>query len=701
MSLDLTKYRLSNHERIAVGGSYTDSFLEVMAKSKNSSNTFGYVRWVPNNKSGTASDYTAIFGNSVDTQYYNEWGYLQWVLDESAWHVFRFTYYDDTNTYDGSDTSPGLRLTGHNSFSNTQLDSLALLLTAIHEDSYGDQIYVLVNGSGIGSNTNLNNIMKSGGHSWRHAVSIGANTTVKEHTFCAIGTNIGDIGFLSENLAGPGSNHTAAFSELVIEHDKSTIGHAGYGEDLSSGFGSGTTKYDMADTTYNYQLNWNNDDRRRVTPGESIRLTFETRIGQGSRKYDGYINVAVDEYSATGNIASTSTSGDLQIVDGWAKGEIVHTKVSDSNPYCKFRIRAERGSGSGQGFDRLDLKNFQAFKCGYDPDLSRDVAVHKYHVNALNVEESPGPFRIGEPNEFYTFWNSDRNLAGNTATYSLSTTNTSTSSFPLRPVNYQYQNSSMPFGSNPWGDQQGFYNYPRWFNRIYQTAADSQTWGWTHESYNTTTNSTTNRVIGGTGTSVDHTKMYVAGVWMRVRRNSPTGNIYQPNRISLVGTTLHTAGYPEQNYGGGTSPNTLITSNQNYLQSISMNSYPNLTSTRQEWKLLNGFFLPSWMTGAERQDWKTNYWGLWANHFEHGEGSDPTKCSTGMSSYGIETHTAGYVCGMTTNTAKLYPIVRVEQHQSTDLWVEFVHPFIVEIDPMNINDEGNVYFWDFTENLPQ
>ena len=74
---------------------------------------------------------------------------------------------------------------------------------------------------------------------------------------------------------------------------------------------------------------------------------------------------------------------------------------------------------------------------------------------------------------------------------------------------------------------------------------------------------------------------------------------------------------------------------------------------------------------------------------------------TGVTGYGLQSATAGYVCGMTTNTGTIYPLVRVEQYNGTDLWVEFVHPFIVEMDPMNINDEGNVYFWDFTENLPQ
>jgi hypothetical protein len=52
---------------------------------------------------------------------------------------------------------------------------------------------------------------------------------------------------------------------------------------------------------------------------------------------------------------------------------------------------------------------------------------------------------------------------------------------------------------------------------------------------------------------------------------------------------------------------------------------------------------------------------------------------------------------MTSSTTHIRPTIRIEQYQGTDLWAEFMYPFIIEIDPMNITDEGNIFFWDFSE----
>jgi len=69
MSLDLKKYRTAHHDRLAVGGSYTDSWLEAMADSSTSSNTLAYVRWVPNDKGGSG------YYSGTDTQYFATKGY--------------------------------------------------------------------------------------------------------------------------------------------------------------------------------------------------------------------------------------------------------------------------------------------------------------------------------------------------------------------------------------------------------------------------------------------------------------------------------------------------------------------------------------------------------------------------------------------------------------------------------------------------
>lgn len=275
----------------------------------------------------------------------------------------------------------------------------------------------------------------------------------------------------------------------------------------------------------------------------------------------------------------------------------------------------------------------------------------------------------------------------------METTNSSTSNSPKRPINRQYQNGS----NSSWG-QQGEYNWPVWFDRHHSQTGNSQKWGWVHEVYSATINDTYDTAIGpNPGVDVDHTKMYMAGVWMRVRRSADTNTSLAPNRISLIGKTLNPGGYAESNYGTGSST---IAANTNYLQSIWSDKF-DLTSDRQEWKLLNGFFLPSWMTAQERSDWKDDYWAKWSGHFEHGDGFTTSDAISGLTGYGLNTANAGYVCGMTTDTRKITPVVRVEQYQSTDIWCEFLYPFVIEMDPMNFTDDGAAWFWDFTENLPQ
>lgn len=711
MSLDLKKYRTAHHDRLAVGGSYTDSFLEVMSDSPTSTNTLAYVRWVPNDKGGSG------YHQTVDTQYLSSKGYNQVSLSTNAMYVLRYQYFDDTATYDGSSTSPGIRLSAVNGFDadETGADEMADYIDLIHNDTYGNCIYVIVSKGQICSSTSLNNTLTQKSKSWRWSLTKAASTTATNHTYAAVGTNINDIGFLSESLMGPGSLHSAAMSELVIEHNKATLGHAGYGEDLASGLGNGSTYIDMGSyssaQTYTRQVNWANSNRFHTSPDEYVRVVWEQRIGQGGRAYGASCRVTLREerISDGGTISQVSngTAAYSQTVDGWHKQELkLARSASGTDTRLEVEIRAYKGSGTGtgfinqdQGFHRVDVKNLQVFKCGFNPDAQRDAASHKYHINGLNIEESPGPFRIGEPNEFEAFWNSDRNLAGNSTTYDLETTNSSTSSSPMRPINYQYKNSF----NQGWGDPQGYYNYPEWFDNALITTNNSATWGWVHEVYDATVNDTYNTYIGpSSGISVDHTKVYMAGIWMRVRRNSHTNSTLAPNRISMVAGTQNPGAFISS-YGTTSS---LLAAGTNYQQSIYAGQFAFTDYTagsnpgKMEWKLLSGFYLPSWMTATERAEWKDDYWGTWAGHFEHGDGASADVNMSGLTGYGLNTANAGYVAGMQNTTTSIRPIIRVEQYQSTDLWCEFVYPFVIEIDPMNINDEGNIYFWDFQENMP-
>lgn len=705
MSFELTKYRAASHDRLAVGGSYTDTWLEVEGATSTSSNTAGFVKWVPNNKNpGMVLDVsTAALAGS---------GYLSYTLNTSSgangFKLLKFNYYSDVNAYNGGNTSPGINL---NSISGTlTADELADELVVIHDDDNA-WVYVIFGIGSTKSSASLYTVMQEKCRSWRWTQTRQSSTIATNHTYAAIGTNVNQLGFLSENLSGPLSGHTAAYSSTVIEHSSTTIGHAGYGQELSSGLGSGPAYLNMAaagvTNIVDIDVPWQNANKYGVNIGEHVRASFETRIGAGAADYAGYALVSLKQVSlATGNTEAESTNGQTgqlghQSTDGWYKQELTLEKTSSASKLV-IEIKAYGGSGTGKGYDTVDVKNLQVFKAGNSPDTQRDANIHKFHVNGLNVSESPGPFNIGDPDTFVDFWNSGRNLAGNTQLYGLRTSNTSTSTAQgfYRPINYQTRNGT----SESYGEQ-GRYNYIKWFNtRFRQTSDqnDTQTYGYTYECYNPGVNGTYDTYIGSPGgITVDENKLYMAGIWVKVRRSTGTNTGIAPNRISLIGDALGSGNTSIDTYGIGTST---ITKGQNYLTSIyednfahqSFNSI-NGTGERNEWKLISGFFLPKWMSSSDRTNWKNNYWGTWAGDFDHGNGSAPDVNMSGITGYGLNPATAGYVCGMPSGTAKIRPTIRVEQYSSTDLWAEFMYPFVVEIDPMNITDEGNIYFWDFSE----
>lgn len=714
MSFELTKYRAASHDRVAVGGSYTDTWLEVEGATSTSTNSAAVVNWVPNNKSGSGY----LNSNRISTAAFSNSGYLSYTLNTSSgqdgFTLLKFKYFNDTMAYNGGSTSPGIRL---NSASEAlTADELADELTTIHSDENA-WVYVIFGLNGTKSSSSLYTVMQQKCRSWRWTQTRGTSTTATNHTYAAIGTNVNQLGFLSENLAGPLTNHAPAYSSTVIEHSSTTIGHAGYGQELSSGLGSGSSYLNMAaagvTNTQDITIPWQNADKYGVNIGEHVRASFETRLGAGAADYAGYALVSLKQVSlATGNTEAESTNGQVgqighQATDGWYKQEITLERTSSASELV-IEVKAYGGSGTGKGYDTVDVKNLQVFKAGNSPDTQRDANVHKFHVNGLNVSESPGPFEIGDPDSFTTFWNSDRNLAGNNVSYSLQTSNTATSTTTgfYRPINYQTRNGN----SESYG-QQGRYNFIKWFNTAFRGTshqADTQTYGWIHEVYNASINSYYDTVIGGgtgsgagAGIAVNHKKVYMAGVWVKVRRNDGTDVYQAPNRMSLVGDITGSGGSSIDSYGIGTST---ITKGQNYLTSIHEDNYAyqdfsatDGSGNRNEWKLISGFYLPSWMTSTERTAWKNSYWGKWAGDFEHGNGSNPDVNMSGVNGYGIMPATAGYVCGMTTSTTHIKPTIRIEQYQGTDLWAEFMYPFIIEIDPMNITDEGNIFFWDFSE----
>ena len=81
MSLDLNKLRGASHDNISVGGSYTDTMITAQGFGSNAKSSSAFVRWVPNNKSG--SGYYSGNNVEIDATNMSASGYLH--FDAYAW----------------------------------------------------------------------------------------------------------------------------------------------------------------------------------------------------------------------------------------------------------------------------------------------------------------------------------------------------------------------------------------------------------------------------------------------------------------------------------------------------------------------------------------------------------------------------------------------------------------------------------------
>ena len=688
MGLELDKYRNARHTHLAVAGSYTDSFIHVQGHSSTSSDGSAFIQWVPNNK----DQYTSTF-SGVNSAYLNSDGYVELkhanVYGQNGYGILRWDYLNTTNSYDGSNTSPGIRDKDFMFFGSTVLNEFADYLNDLMNGVYGPQVWAIYSYGSISSNSNLANAfakMKS----WRHSRVLGGSTSTSTYSYAAVATNVNDIGLLSESIQGPKLGHTNAITELAIEHEETTLGHAGYGEELSSGAGAGIRINSTPNSTQTIgpkYVYWNSNNHYNTSQNEYIRISGGAKIGQYARYTSGYVKIKLTE---SGFSPQYFTS---QSVDALEKFEFNYRRQSATSSNLAIEALLYTGSGTGSGItsSTAELRDLEVYKCGLRPDQQRDVAVHKWHVNALNVNESPADFKMGDPDSFLDFYASDRNLVDTSIQYTLDTSGMDSGAKQYMLNNFQYRGGrSYPYGDSQFVDN----NWVHWFNRDLQTTNTSSGQFQVKEVYDLLSNQTSfYPFYEYNGIQVDHTKMYVSGVWVRVRKSVDTGQNYAPNRISLMAGAKTNSGANATLYtANGFSNGATIT--DHYCTSI---DYQGINGSLNEWKLMTAFYLPSWMSDARTLDFSDIYRGLWAGEYEFGNGILPGSQDVNTS-YGLSTNAInGKVARMSSDVHTILPRIKTELYSGTGIWLEMAFPFVTEIDPMNVTRDGNAFFWDFQE----
>lgn len=680
MSLDLTRDRKATHDNISVGGSYTDSMITAQGMGNTSKVNDAYIRWVPNNKSG--SGYYAGNGVSIDTGNLASGGYLEFnAKSHTAAHGFangyyclKFNYYSDSNAYNGGNSSPGIRLADF-TFVRAELQDLTEGAGVLDGWYRGEQecVIVIVNVGSIHASPDwIAQFTKF--RSWRMTKNVaGVN---KNYSYAGVITNVNDIGQLSEALQGIGGTAANANVQLVIEHNKNTIGHAGYGEDLSSGTGAGAFSYTglTSDIIASKTIQWDTPGKDKVLKGEKLRVTVFNKVDGGAAHWGGYMSVKLFD-------GGTQYTYDMNSVDVFKKYEFLHTRQSSSGA-LEIEVFASAGSGAGAGapYDNVHGRNLEVYKAGFNPDQERDVAVHKWHINALNVTEGPVDFDIAKGEVFETFWESERNLADQTYTYPLNMPNSGNT----RWLNRFYNNGSI--NSTGLGAHNGIRFAETEVTQIQATTGVCIT-----EVRDSKSNQSFDQPLGwapGSSISVDSNKLYVAGCWLRVRDFTTLGSAQAPGRISLVTSANNILrGYNGTQYATGTK----ITG-----PSISDYPFEPYDGDHGQWRLFTIFYLPHWMDTEQVTDWHNNYFGQWAGEYEFGGGFNPGRQIVDIQR-GITQGVDARLAQMTEGVTRVNPEIRTEVYANQDIWHEMLFPFLTEIDPMNLTAGGDAHFWDFTE----
>lgn len=730
MGLELTHNRDASHFNLAVAGSPTQVFLDLKGRSSDTISYETFLRW--SGQSGQIPKFNAR-GTFSPTWTYNSekdyWSYYDLGSEPPELWAYAIWQINNDNTVSMLEYDWGI--TG---------DALASVINGAPQNHGSNCFWAIWNDGQTDMTPNLYDSLIVNG-SWMYtSVSEGSASRGQVESrymlasYAAVGTPT--MGVIAESIQGPGTGSRSienARIQLPIETDNK-IGHAGYGPDQSHDIGNGTvtssgnTSLHVIDsytrTSSDIWLgNYSAQDHGPyyVKPGEYIRVSFEAKVDQTVASTGGYVGIRITEQG------QTPVTYTVKPVDGMNKFEYLHRKSSNAKA-IKYDIIGHCGSGGGT----VTIQDLEIYKCGYNPEQSRDVVSHAWHINALNVVEStPANFDVADASQFLEFWNSDRNLVSKLERYDLSTAN---SSLPL-------ENYITNRGDGPGSSLNYKTNWTHFFHQDLKTTSTLNAGHFMHETRRASVNTEINVPLGWDpnagsgylsprnqssldplpGIIVDRTKVHVFGVWVRVRDCSSGTTSGVLPRIQVLNRAVRNDGYAHAlvatfgdgnsgPVGGHVSGSAFPTHSEMNLATNSITS-DYLIPDLNKWKLVSSIYLPNgWVPSTTGLDWLNDYWAKWAGQYEFSEGNPDGQMSGDNVGGGFERgsrntlRTDSLIAGVNSmwdnvhgSVAALRPIIRAEIPAGETLWFDVAYPFLTEVDPMNINADGTAFFWNFSE----
>lgn len=515
--------------------------IEIKGTSYNATDTgAGYIKYVEGD------------GNSVTTITCSNRGLKLVIWDKEMNH-------ESTTQYDvyGSDTAR-----------NNLASAINSLMT--NTGSYANRYFALASFDAIGTNSTLAGAMEgAGAWEWFNQGNT-TNGPTHRHPYAAIGFS--GLGIIKEQMHTNTSGADPAYLQYAVPKEPDLVGAGGYGEPICADLPiySGNS-YPFR--TYRSTANWSDYS---VTNGEYVMLTGSLKCNEEALKAGAYVRIYIVGRTSSGswgNSQSFTYKG-----NEWQKFELIYQ--ADLINYPKFSVHVYHFTSSittGLAYS----KDIQMQKIGmnyrnvgnsnYDTNYST-IGVN--YVQASLIQESPWQIGAFNTEEYYRAWGSEANL--------LTTLNNGT------PPNLGDSRYGSGFDTDD----------VRWFDRTLTNRNEYSI----HEGRNFSGDS--NRYNDTSYISIDHTKMYVACIWMNnIQKDDTGGHNYFGchTRNSSNGTTATL-----QAYGTGSTTNPYFF----YPQGANIE--------KNKWSLLMGWMVPSNWTQAQGTALYNKVWSKFGGHYENG-----------------------------------------------------------------------------------
>lgn len=624
---EATKLRNIEHYELGSAGSYCSTVIDVVGTCSNSGSTTTPRILVSNQTTGATP--------------WNEYNQVT-----PGWHFMVWSYAAD---------SEGFPLTLQYNQYGLSADALRSQLALANDGNWGSQsIWAISSVDEIEINSGLVDQLR-GERSRSVTVLEPYSGTTDLYSFAAIGTS--SLGIISEQVS-----KKDAFAKFHIEGDDwDKVGWAGYGYNLLDAQYLATTSYLGAAS-----LTCKSTNNTTGTAGahdlirgpEWVRVVGLARIGDDAARSGGSVRLTAT--LGNGSSSQTVTSNDWVDIDIWVRS------TTGAYPQLAFNVNYTQGTlVDAYG---AQLKNMQIFKAGFSNGVAAN-AVHNgmisgHTITGRDIASSVAAFHVNKPNEFLSFWSSDRNLA---------------------PTNL----TKTSHGSTSEG--------VRWFDTSLNLSntTDAQK-AFSYSVNNSSSNGYYQESLAGPGKYLDvnSSKFYFAGFWVRIH-DFTGGTNATPNRISVIVEGLNSSNQAQQfrDYTG-----TLRNTTNLPLVSVGAATAQGAGADSNGWKLYGGFFLPHWMSNAELTSWKEDVVESgWAGDFDLSTDKDDADSFAQTAPVYGQLQSASWIAGMNTSVDKINATLLTEIKAGSSAEIRAAYPFLCEVDPLNISENGDLYFLNFIQ----